>query len=83
MSTKMHSSSSYQYDLGSYTRKITTSSPHAQSWFDRGFIWSYAFNHEESARCFGRAIKDDPECAMAYWGVCIQPELRNSARIDT
>ncbi|EMD95483.1 hypothetical protein COCC4DRAFT_67374 [Bipolaris maydis ATCC 48331] len=65
----MHNPSSYQYDLGSYTRKITTSAPHAQTWFDRGFIWSYAFNHEESARCFGRAIEEDPECAMAYWGL--------------
>jgi hypothetical protein len=60
---------SYQYDLGSYSRKVTTSSEAAQTWFNRGLVWSYAFHHEESARCFERAINEHPECAMAYWGV--------------
>lgn len=65
----MRDPASYQYNLGSFHRKITTSSSHAQTWFDRGLIWSYAFNHEESARCFERATSEDPACAMAYWGV--------------
>ncbi|KNG47028.1 TPR-like protein [Stemphylium lycopersici] len=65
----MRDPTSYQYNLGSFYRKITTSSPNAQTWFDRGFVWSYAFNHEESARCFERAIDEDPGCAMAYWGL--------------
>lgn len=62
-------SKSYQYDLGTYHRKVTTANAEAQVWFDRGLIWSYAFHHEESARCFERAIAEDPGCAMAYWGV--------------
>ena len=57
------------YNLGSYRRSITTSSPSAQLWFDRGLIWSYAFNHEEAASCFENAISNDPNCAMAYWGL--------------
>jgi tetratricopeptide (TPR) repeat protein len=57
------------YNLGSYRRSITTSSPSAQLWFDRGLIWSYAFNHEEAASCFEKAISNDPKCAMAYWGL--------------
>jgi hypothetical protein len=65
----MRDSTAYQYNLGSYTRKVTASSEAAQTWFDRGLVWSYAFHHEESARCFERAIGEDPECAMAYWGV--------------
>ena len=60
---------SYQYNLGLFQRTITTSSPAAQTWFNRGLIWCYAFHHEESARCFERAIAEDPGCAMAYWGV--------------
>ncbi|KAL4932878.1 TPR-like protein [Aspergillus undulatus] len=32
-------------------------------------IRTYAFNHEESARCFERATKLDPDCALAYWGL--------------
>lgn len=62
-------SKSYQYNLGRYHRKVTTANAQAQVWFDRGLIWSYAFHHEESARCFERAIAEDPGCAMAYWGV--------------
>jgi hypothetical protein len=65
----MGDGTSYQYDLGAFGRTITTSSPKAQTWFNRGFVWSYAFHHEESARCFHRAIDDDPSCSMAYWGV--------------
>ncbi|KMP01777.1 TPR domain containing protein [Coccidioides immitis RMSCC 2394] len=57
------------YNLGSYHRPVTTSSPDAQTWFDRGLIWSYAFNHEEAAKCFDQAIAADPGCAMAYWGL--------------
>jgi hypothetical protein len=67
----MSSSDDYQYRLGSYHHKVTTDSPKAQTWFDRGLIWCYAFHHEESARCFKRAINEDPKCAMAYWGVGI------------
>jgi tetratricopeptide (TPR) repeat protein len=59
---------SYPYDLGRYSRKVTTTSAEAQKWFDRGLLWSYAFNHEEAARCFAWAVKYDPRCAMAYWG---------------
>jgi tetratricopeptide (TPR) repeat protein len=57
------------YDLGSYSRPVTTKSPEAQLWFDRGLMWCYAYNHEESVRCFVRAAELDPDCAMAYWGI--------------
>ncbi|MYX94224.1 hypothetical protein GT045_05235 [Streptomyces sp. SID486] len=57
------------YDLGSHGRPVTTSSPEAQTWFDRGLVWTYAFNHEEAVRCFEAAAAADPGCAMADWGV--------------
>lgn len=57
------------YDLGSYQRPISTTSPDAQAWFNRGLIWAYAFNHQESARCFEQAILFDPACNMGYWGL--------------
>jgi len=56
------------FDLGSYSRHVT-GTPLAQTWFDRGLVWAYAFNHEEAAACFERAAEADPGCAMAYWGV--------------
>ncbi|MFE7170701.1 tetratricopeptide repeat protein [Streptomyces sp. NPDC057616] len=57
------------YDLGSHGRRVTTSSGEAQTWFDRGLNWTYAFNHEEAVRCFEAAAAADPGCAMAEWGV--------------
>jgi tetratricopeptide (TPR) repeat protein len=57
------------YRLGSYHRLIDTPSPQAQVWFDRGLIWSYAFNHGEAIRCFERALDFDPELAIARWGI--------------
>ncbi len=32
-------------------------------------VWAYAFNHEESIRCFERASALDPELAIARWGI--------------
>jgi tetratricopeptide (TPR) repeat protein len=57
------------YDLGSYGRRISTRSAEAQTWFDRGLAWCYGFNHEEAVRCFEKAAKADPQCAMAWWGI--------------
>jgi tetratricopeptide (TPR) repeat protein len=57
------------YDLGTYTRSVTTSSADAQLWFDRGLIWTYAFHHEEAVACFQAAVEADPDCAMAHWGI--------------
>ncbi|MBQ0865904.1 tetratricopeptide repeat protein [Streptomyces sp. A73] len=59
----------YYYDLGSCTRLVSTGVGEAQTWFDRGLVWSYAFNHEEAIDCFERARELDPECAMAFWGI--------------
>ncbi|MEX3011800.1 tetratricopeptide repeat protein [Hoeflea sp. TYP-13] len=57
------------YDLGQFRRKVTTSSPKAQLWFDRGLNWCYGYNHGEAVSCFNRALEADPDCAMAHWGV--------------
>ncbi len=61
--------SSDYYDLGDFSRSVTTSSPEAQSWFDRGLNWLYAYNHQEAISCFRKALDHDPECAMAHWGI--------------
>ena len=59
----------YPFDLGTFTRSVSTASPAAQEWFDRGLVWSYGFNHEEAIRCFERALEHDPGCALAHWGI--------------
>ncbi len=57
------------YDLGNYRRAVSTSSNASQTWFERGLNWCYGYHHEESMRCFRRAAEQDPNCAMAYWGL--------------
>ncbi len=57
------------YDLGTYSSAVTTASPEAQLWFDRGLVWTYGYNHDEAVTCFQKAAEIDPDCAMAHWGV--------------
>jgi tetratricopeptide (TPR) repeat protein len=57
------------YNLGSFGHTITTTSADAQTWFNRGLVWVYSFNHVEGSYCFEQAIAHDPACAMAYWGL--------------
>ena len=59
----------YNFNTGTYSWKITTTSKKAQTWFDRGLIWAYGFHWEESVVCFKKATEADPNCAMAWWGV--------------
>ena len=41
------------YDgLGGLSRKVTTTSPEAQRYFDQGLAFVYAFNHDEAIRAF-------------------------------
>ena len=57
------------YDLGRYSRAVTTTVSEAQLWFDRGLIWTYGYNHEEAIACFEKALEADADCAMAHWGI--------------
>ncbi len=57
------------YDIDVHSRAVSTRSAEAQRWFDRGLVWCYAFFHDESVACFERALKADPACALAHWGV--------------
>ena len=57
------------FNIDVYSRKVTTNSPDAQLWFDRGLVWTYSYNHELAIECFQKALEHDPDCAMAHWGV--------------
>ena len=45
------------FDLGTYSRAISTRSPEAQRWFDIGLNWCYGFNQEEAIRCFEKVLE--------------------------
>jgi tetratricopeptide (TPR) repeat protein len=57
--------------LGDHGRKVVTTSPGAQKYFDQGLAFLFAFNHDEAIRSFRHAAELDPDCAMAHWGVAI------------
>ncbi len=55
--------------LGNHQHPITTTSKLAQRYFDQGLTLCFGFNHKEAIRSFRGALKHDPDCAMAYWGI--------------
>lgn len=57
----------YPFDLGTYSRAISTDSADAQRWFDRGLNWCFGYNHDEAVVCFKKAIDFDSKCAMIHW----------------
>src|SRR3989441_442247 len=55
------------YDsLGSYSYRITTTTPTAQRWFDQGLRLVYAFNHADAMREVSRQFPDDLEAATFF-----------------
>ena len=67
--------------LGKHSRKVTTTSPEAQRYFDQGLAFVYGFNHDEAIRSFNQAAEIDRQCAMAHWGVALAngPHINNPA----
>ena len=57
------------FDLGDHSRRVTSSSEEARTWFDRGLRWTYGYNHEAAVECFRTSIAIDPACGMALWGL--------------
>lgn len=57
--------------LGHHVRSITTSSPLAQRYFDQGLNLYFGFNHGAAIRSFEEALRADPHCAMAHWGIAL------------
>jgi predicted negative regulator of RcsB-dependent stress response len=43
----------------------------AQRRFDRGMRYQHSFWYRESKAIFEDALKADPECAIAYWGIAL------------
>jgi tetratricopeptide (TPR) repeat protein len=58
-------------NLGTHHHKVSTTNAEAQAFFDQGFRYLYAFNHESAVRSFQRATELDPDLAMGYWGAAL------------
>jgi len=57
--------------LGEHHRPVTTDSRLAQSYFDQGLRFIYGYYFTEAVASFREAIRLDPNCAMAYWGMAL------------
>lgn len=49
----------------------TSCKPDAQKLFDRGMLYQHSFWYRASQKVFEDALKADPECGIAYWGVAL------------
>ena len=45
--------------------------PAVQKPFERGVALLHSFWYEEAEKEFGQIAKDDPQCAMAHWGIAM------------
>ena len=57
--------------LGGAGRAINTKSPIAQRYFNQGLAFLYGFNFEAASKSFKAAAINDPQCAMAFWGMAM------------
>src|SRR5437764_7817966 len=49
--------------------RVSTTSPECQAFFDQALGYYYSYVWMEAARSFETAIKHDPDCALAWWGL--------------
>jgi Tfp pilus assembly protein PilF len=56
-------------DLCLLRYRVSTTSPQCQEHFDQGLGYFYSYVWMEAARSFETAVRHDPDCAMAWWGL--------------
>jgi Tfp pilus assembly protein PilF len=49
--------------------RVSTATPECQAFFDQGLSYYYSYVWMEAARSFETAVKHDPNCALAWWGL--------------
>src|SRR6185295_12053887 len=49
----------------------TSCSPQAQKLFDQAMLYQHSFWYRASQKVFEDALKTDPECGIAYWGIAL------------
>lgn len=54
---------------GSYSRKISTQNPQAQTFFDQGLRFAWGFYFPESIASYQEASRLDPDHPMPFWGM--------------
>lgn len=54
---------------GKVTQKVTAKTPTAQAFYDQGLAYLHSYVWIEAARSFHQALREDPDCAMAWMGL--------------
>ena len=49
----------------------TSCKPEAQKNFNRAMLYQHSFWYRASQKAFEDALKADPECGIAYWGIAL------------
>src|SRR5258708_35788147 len=49
----------------------TSGKPEAQKLFNQGMLYQHSFWYRASQNVFEDALKADPQCGIAYWGVAL------------
>lgn len=63
--------------------RVSTASSPCQAYFDQGLGYFYSYVWMEAARSFETAIKHDPNCALAWWGLYRALERWGKAEAST
>jgi tetratricopeptide (TPR) repeat protein len=54
---------------GKVTQKVTAKTPTVQAFYDQGLADLHSYVWIEAARSFHQALREDPDCAMAWMGL--------------
>jgi tetratricopeptide (TPR) repeat protein len=54
---------------GKISQMITARTPAVQAWYDQGLAYLHSYVWIEAARSFQQALREDPDCAMAWMGL--------------
>ena len=64
----------------------TSCKPEAQKLFNQGMLYQHSFWYRASQKVFEDALKADPECGIAYWGIALSllvESTRHAAREES
>jgi tetratricopeptide (TPR) repeat protein len=55
--------------IGKVSQKVTAKTPQVQAFYDQGLAYLHSYVWIEAARSFHQALREDPDCAMAWMGL--------------
>ncbi len=63
--------------VGKVSQKVTAKTPAVQALYDQGLAYLHSYVWIEAARSFHQALREDPDCAMAWMGLARAEQAMN------